>query len=124
MWIHGIRLDLTRLVVLLPSILPAGVALGFGGPGGGDVVGVPGVPSGLEFFDLVGVGGAEIVFLADVVFEVVELGFIEVAGLDEFPVAVADGHLLAESPEEGFVRGGSFIASEVGEEIDAVEFGL
>ncbi len=124
MWIQGIRLDLARLVVLLSSILAAGIALGGGSPGGGDVVGVPGVPCGLEFFDAVGMGGAEIVFLADVVFEVVELGFSDVARLDELPIAVADGHLLAESPEEGFVRGGRFIAGEVGEEIDAVEFGL
>src|SRR4051812_8500423 len=125
-----------RALLLFFLVLPllgvsAAFAAGTGTPEGRDVRVVPGVPFGLEIFDLVGHGGGEVFGFADVAGEVVELsgadGLVVRAGervgvgvvADELVVAVANGHLLAESPIERVVRLGDVGSGEEWSEINA-----
>ena len=92
--------------------------------------GVPLVPGVFQFFDLVGILGRQVFALADVLGEVEQLGRRVASrpatasdarsrvvilrggrrtggrtrsGQGQLPIAFADGHLVAESPEENFV---------------------
>ena len=101
---------------------------GAAAPEGWGVVLVPGVPGRLEFPDLVRVFFGQVGGLADVVLEVVEAGlgdaFAAFGGqivADEFPVALADGHLFAQAPMQCLVRCGFFLPLEVGQQVHALD---
>src|SRR5262249_13498749 len=66
-----------------------------------DVALVPLVPRRLQLLHLVRLRDGEVLAFADVVLEVEQLLASGPRRLDQLPVAGADGHLLAEPPEQG-----------------------
>ncbi len=70
--------------------------------------GVPFVPERLEFFRFLGLVGGQVLRLADVGRQVVELRLLVLPPLptDQLPIAVADRPLIAEPPVKRLVRRG------------------
>src|SRR5207248_256187 len=98
-------------------------------PERGDVPLVPFIPRGAEFGDDFRLCGCQVVLLADVAGEIVELPAAvlfgrKVAPVHQLPTAFADRLLRAEAPVKGFVRHRVFFAGEMRENVDAIEVGI
>ena len=85
-----------------------------------DEGGIPRVPFSLHIFDFLRLCGGEIIRFTNIIGEIVEFCGRNTRGTEinvvviahQFPVAHAQGHLLAEAPVEGVVGSAGFFASE------------